>query len=122
MKFLLLLLLALPMVPAKAAAVNCASVSPSSVRLAFETSRYARGENPQHMSLTTEMPIIQPQADGTCRTVMNTHDWETGEPAGILTLQFTVVYYPCKEAPLIPVAPDTPGACPWVYLQAFPAS
>lgn len=117
MKLLLFLMLLLSGTPAIAAR-DCASVKPSDIRLAFETYPYAKSNK-----LVTELPIIEKQADGTCRTILHTHEVGSGGPAGTLVLQLLVVYYMCTEGPeSIMVMADTPGACPWLRLEGYPGS
>lgn len=99
--------------------IACSAVEPADVRLAFETSPYAR-----ERALTTERPIIEPQSDGTCRVILRTH--QHGAPAAsTMTVQLLVVYWPCAAgspsgqlARTVPL----PGDCSWVNLKEYPAT
>jgi hypothetical protein len=104
---------------AEAVPFDCAQASPRTVRSMFENSPYGRGNNPQHRALTTELPIIKPNGDGSCSVTMRVHDWKTGEPAGDLVLKLVVLYFAC-DRPNQLLASDEPNACPWLNLLDFP--
>jgi hypothetical protein len=100
--------------------VACATVDPAVVRLAFETSPPARRQ-----SLTTELPLIEPQSDGTCRATLRTHQHGAPSPVTKLVVRLLIVYWPCGAgSPEGQVASTiaAPGDCPWVYLKAYPAT
>lgn len=106
------------MVPATAmAAPSCADATPSAVRLAFETGRYAKGENPYHMQLSASLPTITNYKDGTCTTTITAFQWGTIDKVITLQLELVLEYHLCTDsASSSVVTAGTPGACPWIRL------
>jgi hypothetical protein len=100
--------------------------NPDTTRAIFEQGEYAKGANPTHTRYKSARPTISEHPDHTCTAVFPLYNWATDTPAGTLTVQLEIVYLPCAPDPnnltarYITVAPDTPGACPFIYLKGYP--